>query len=247
MAGRGTRTRDLGEFKPFIDINGSKMLAWLFRSIARHILPDDQMVFITTCAYANEFKVEQNIKQILVSENLLNEFKLITSQRTPQGPSGSVYKAKEIINVDTPVISVNCDQFIDFDLLKYSSDKQGFLPIYANFSNKSSYVEIEHGQITKVVEKQNISNLASAGVYSVSSGRALIWAIQKQFELKQLTNDEYYVGPALNNLINKGYRFYPTLVRAKYDLGNIKGIQDFSKTLMANQIYVKNGERITNE
>ena len=161
---------------------------------------------------------------------------MITCPQMPQGPSGSVYKAKDVINIEQPVIVVNCDQFIDFDMFEYQSDKQGFLPIYSNFGSKSSYVEIRDGKITRVFEKQNISNLASAGVYSVSSGKALVWALEKQFELKQLTNDEYYIGPALNNLIAQGYDFYPTLVRAKYDLGNVRGIELFKRTMFSKQM-----------
>jgi len=235
MAGRGSRTRELGQFKPFIDINGRTMLGWLFRSIAGEIRPQDKMVFITTDEYARDFGVLDEIKEIINGEFLENEFDLITCPETPQGPSGSVYKAKDMINVEEPVIVVNCDQFIDFDMFEYQSDNQGFLPIYSNFTSKSSYVEIRDGKIVRVVEKQNISNLASAGVYSISSGKALVWALEKQFELKQLTNDEYYIGPALNNLIEQGYDFYPTLVRAKYDLGNVKGIESFKQTMFARE------------
>ncbi len=235
MAGLGTRTIELGQFKPFIEIEGRKMLGWLFRSIAGKIKPQDKMVFITTDEYASDFSVLDGIETIFKDELLSNYFDLVTCPETPQGPSGSVYKAKDRIDIDEPVISVNCDQFIDFDMFEYNSDKQGFLPIYSNFGNKSSYVEIQNGLITKVVEKQNISNLASAGVYSVSSGKALVWALEKQFESKQLTNNEYYIGPALNNLIEQGYRLYPTVVHAKYDLGNGSGIEQFKQVMFVKQ------------
>jgi len=235
MAGRGIRTSELGQFKPFIEIEGRKILGWLFRSIAGKIKPQDKMIFITTDEYASDFKVLDGIRKVLKEELLDNDFDLITCPETPQGPSGSVYKAKGLVDVDEPVISVNCDQFIDFDMFEFDSDKQGFLPIYSNFGNKSSYVEVQDGLITRVVEKQNISNLASAGVYSVVSGKALIWALEKQFELKQLTNNEYYIGPALNNLIKQGYQFYPTVVRAKYDLGNVSGIEQFKQVMFAKQ------------
>ena len=81
--------------------------------------------------------------------------------------------------------------------------------------------------MTKIVEKNNISNLASAGVYGVSEGKALIRAIEKQFKERSMYNGEFYVGEALNYLIKEGYRLYPASVRVKYDLGNIEGIELF--------------------
>ena len=104
MAGRGSRTRELGQFKPFIDINGRTMFSWFFRSIAEKINPQDKMVFITTDEYAESFGVWDGIQETINGEFLENEINLITCPETPQGPSGSVYKARDVINVEQPVI-----------------------------------------------------------------------------------------------------------------------------------------------
>lgn len=227
MAGRGTRTKELGEFKPFIEIDGVKMLGWLLRSIAGRIKEVDELIFITTSEYSEQFNVYSGLEDVLRDEGITNSLELITTDGVPQGPSATVYHAASHLVSDEPAIVVNCDQYIDFDMPEDMPQRSGFLPVYAQFGEKSSYVEIVGGVITRVVEKQNISNLASAGVYAVSDSRALVRAIEKQFEKKQLTNNEFYIGPALNNLIHEGYRFYPTAVRAKYDLGNVTGIDLF--------------------
>jgi len=227
MAGRGARTKELGEFKPFIEINGVKMLGWLLRSIACKIREADELIFITTSEYSEQFNVQPCLQDVLRDDGISNSFELITTAGVPQGPSATVYHAAPHLVSDQPAIVVNCDQYIDFDMPEDMPQMSGFLPVYAQFGEKSSYVEIEDGVITRIVEKQNISNLASAGVYSVSDGRALVRAIEKQFEEMQLTNNEFYIGPALNNLIHEGYRFYPTGVRAKYDLGDVHGISLF--------------------
>lgn len=229
MAGRGSRTKELGEFKPFIEINGVKMLGWLLRSIAGKIEEGDELIFITTAEYSEQFDVQSGVEDILRDEGITNSFELITTDGVPQGPSATVYHAAAHLVSNQPAIVVNCDQYIDFDMPEEMPQRSGFLPVYAQFGQKSSYVEIEDAVITRIVEKQNISNLASAGVYAVSDSRALLRAIEKQFEEKQLTNNEFYVGPALNNLIHEGYRFYPTAVRAKYDLGNVAGIDLFER------------------
>jgi NDP-sugar pyrophosphorylase family protein len=235
MAGRGSRTRQWGEFKPFIEIHGRKMLAWLFKSIGAKMADSDTLVFVTTTENADRFDVRRTISLMLQDEKLDNHFVLTTCEEIPPGPSATVYKAREQFHTDRPVIVVNCDQYVDFDMGDVSQSESGFLPVYAEFTGKSSYVEIDDGVITKVVEKQNISNLASAGVYAVSSGKALIEAIEKQFGENQRTNGEFYVGVALNNLIRNGFRLYPTAVRAKYDLGDGKGIELFEQ--MCQRLY----------
>gem|GEM_PF-1354084 len=229
MAGRGSRTRQLGEFKPFIEIKGRRMLAWLLRSIREKVADSDKLVFVTTADYAGRFDVRRALAEMLEAERLAGDFELVTCQETPPGPSATVYKARAHFQTDEPVIVVNCDQYIDFDMGDVQQRESGFLPVYAEFTGKSSYVEIDAGVITRIVEKQNISNLASAGVYAVSGGRALAEAIEKQFQENLQTNGEFYVGVALNTLIRRGYRFYPTAVRAKYDLGNVKGIELFER------------------
>jgi GTP:adenosylcobinamide-phosphate guanylyltransferase len=39
LAGKGQRTKELGEFKPFIEINGHKMIEWFISSIKKLIKP----------------------------------------------------------------------------------------------------------------------------------------------------------------------------------------------------------------
>jgi UDP-N-acetylglucosamine diphosphorylase / glucose-1-phosphate thymidylyltransferase / UDP-N-acetylgalactosamine diphosphorylase / glucosamine-1-phosphate N-acetyltransferase / galactosamine-1-phosphate N-acetyltransferase len=231
MAGRGTRTSELGSFKPFVRIGSRLMLGWLLRSIGSKIGQSDSMVFVTTDAYAEAHDVRANIQKILSEEGILNGFELVTTLETPPGPAATVHSAREFISTDEPAIVVNCDQFIDFDLVDMAEGRCGFLPVYTQFGQKSSFVRIENGLITLIVEKENISNIASAGVYAVSSGKALIWAIERQFERDQRTKGEFYVGVALNNLIEKGYRLYPCAVRAKYDLGNVADIRRFETTM----------------
>jgi len=231
MAGRGTRTSELGAFKPFIQIGHRRMLGWLFNSISAKIRPEDRLVFVTTEAYATAYDVSHVIEEILHSEYVPNRFDFLTTPDTPPGPSATVYTARSLLFTDEPAIVVNCDQYIDFDLMDMTEGRCGFLPVYAQFGQKSSFVRIENGIITLVVEKKNISNIASAGVYAVSSGSALIRAIETQFERGQTTNGEFYVGVAMNNLIEEGYRFYPCAVRAKYDLGNVHGIHKFETTM----------------
>lgn len=99
--------------------------------------------------------------------------------------------------------------------------------VYIQLSDKSGFVEIEDGLIVNFVEKINISNIASSGFYIVSHGKDLIFSIERQFKSNIKLNNEFYLGPPFNFLINK-INIYPIPIISKYDLGNIYDIEYFS-------------------
>ena len=48
MAGKGTRTRALGSFKPFVTINKKKIIEWFLIGIKKKVKNNDIIIFITT-------------------------------------------------------------------------------------------------------------------------------------------------------------------------------------------------------
>lgn len=241
IAGKGIRTKRFGEFKPFIKIKGKSILHWFLNSIKINIETSDSLIFVTTVDYSKNFKVHDKILEILEYENIRNVCMFLTTKYMSQGPAATVYAAKKYLLTDEAIVIANSDQCIDFGMSNYrystcTGNKYGFLPIYAEFGEKSSYVEIQNGLIVKIVEKKNISNLASAGIYGVSNGNSLIEAIEEEFRLKQLVNNEFYISSAINNLIKSGHSFYPTEVRMKYDLGSIEGIDLFERNYFRGQL-----------
>jgi len=233
IGGKGTRTQALGEFKPFIEIAGHKIMVWFLISIKRNIFPNDFFVFITTPYFSEKFQVQEEIKRIFQSLKIKNKFEVFSLEQEYPGVSGALYAVRSILETDDPVIVINPDQYLDFILPREIPSKTGYLTVYAEFSHKSGYVDIQKGKITKFVEKNNISNLGSAGVFIISESRALLRAIRSQFKDGLMTNGEYYLGPAFNYLIKDGFDISPLPVKVKYDLGNISDIAYFVQTPLA--------------
>jgi len=225
MSGKGTRTQELDEFKPFIKIKGHKILSWFISSIKHLIKNEDSFVLITTEYFANKFNFEKECKKIFKEHQLNNEINFIINKETPTGASTTVYSAKKIINKKIPVMVIFPDQYIDF-ILPEIVDNSAYMGIYVQLGNKSGFIEIQNGLIVNFIEKINISNLASSGFYLVSSGKDLIFAFEEQFKNNETLNGEFYVGPAFKYLFNK-LKVYPIPVLAKYDLGNCKDIAYF--------------------
>lgn len=226
MAGKGTRTQSLGEFKPFIEIKGCKMFCWFISSIKHLVKPDDEFVLITLKYFYDKYQFEKVAKNIFKNHKLNNKVHFITADTTPKGMSATVYLAKNIIAANKEVMVICPDQYIDF-LLPIFEPNTAYLGVYAQLGDKSGFMRIDGHWVTKFVEKTNISNLASAGFYFVPSGNDLIGAIEKQFKKDDALNGEYYLGPVFNFLIKKGIPVLPLPVIAKYDLGNPECINYF--------------------
>lgn len=225
MAGKGTRTQSLGKFKPFIEINSHKILFWFLLSIRHLINKDDEVIFITTSHFSKKFNVKLAIEDLFRELNLHNKFSVIETPDYPDGQSITIAYSEEIVNPNGPLIIVNPDQYIDFDLPETIEDC--YIALYLQLGNKSGFVSIADGLIVDFVEKNNISNLACAGVYVVPEARLLFDAIKEQIEEKDMLNGEFFLGPAFNYIIKKSLKVKPLTIRTKYDLGNIGSIAIF--------------------
>ena len=232
MAGNGSRTKSYGDFKPFITIEGKKIIEWCLSSVKHHFEPNDELVFITTLDFDRRYGFQDELAALLCKLQVANRYAICLAPQTPRGPAESVYLAKEFIPSSTPCMIVNCDQYIVFEKVSMPA-KTAVLPVFVDTGQTKSYVVFEAEHITKVEEKQNSSNVASAGVYGVTCGADLINALERQFENGETVNGEYYVGPALNYLIEKGYTLTAIPCRAKFDLGSISGIETFKKFIFS--------------
>lgn len=229
MAGKGKRTRRLGEFKPFVDVNKKKIIEWFFIGIKKKLKKSDSIIFITTKYFEKKFNFKKKIKKILKKNNINVKnifFKLINE--TPNGPAYTVNSIYDNLkNIKQPCIVINSDQYIDFQLPKEIDGKKIYLPIHFNNHGYSSYVKInKNGDIEKIEEKKLISNYASSGVYIFGSAVLLkkilrlikIIKIKKEINMSELIN-------AFLIKFNRYGNAVPTL--AKYDLGNSKNIKNF--------------------
>ena len=229
MAGKGKRTREFGDFKPLIEISGRYLFEWMLLSVRNNKCEDDRLIFVTSSHFERRMTptlLQRVLERVEIEPS---NTELLITPGTPPGPAATVYAAEGLVAGGRPVVVVNCDQFIDFTLPAFSSGVFGLLPVYVQFGHKSSFVEVgSDGRVIKIVEKENISNIASAGVYAVRSGKALMEAIERQEHSNHRVNGEFYVGPSLNYLIDQGHEMYPVPVRAKYDLGDSPSIRFFA-------------------
>tara|TARA_B100000131_G_C18016409_1_gene572683 strand:+ start:95 stop:826 length:732 start_codon:yes stop_codon:yes gene_type:complete len=229
MAGKGTRTESLGEFKPFIKVNNKKIIEWFLIGIKKKIKKNDTIFFITTNYFEKKFNFQKTIKKVL-KKNKINTkkyfFKFI--DKTPNGPAYTVNSIKyDLKNSKTPCTVINPDQYIDFHLPKKILFNNLYFPLHFNNHGNSSYVKLNKSKyIIEIMEKNLISTFASSGVYIFGSTILLkkILNLIDKFNLNKEVN--------MSELINIFFKKYkrqgiPVSTYSKYDLGNVKSIQNF--------------------
>jgi hypothetical protein len=105
-----------------------------------------------------------------------------------------------------PILSVNSDQYISGDLSNYlasvrAGECAGQILLMSANGNKWSYVERDSfGKIVKVVEKIQVSDEATVGIYGWRDSQTVLESIKAMKNAEFRVNGEFYVAPSYNYL-----------------------------------------------
>ena len=127
-----------------------------------------------------------------------------------EGAACTVYAASAVIDAAQPVMIANSDQYVDMDINAYlqaMGDADGLIMTMKACDPKWSFVGFDaSGRIDRVVEKDVISDEATVGIYNFRRGGQLITAIESMVAENLRVNNEFYVAPAYNEMIEQGAR-----------------------------------------
>lgn len=204
MAGAGSRFSKKGykDPKPLIPIENVPMI----ELVINNLRPNKDHRFIFICQ-------EQHIQNYGLTEKLSKwapGCKIISLNAITDGAACTVLTAKEYINNDEELMIANSDQYVDIDINQYLSqiDDEGVCGLIMTMKAsdpKWSYVGIGHdGFISRVVEKEVISNEATVGIYNFKKGKDFVRAATEMIEMGLKVNNEFYVAPSYNQLIGMG-------------------------------------------
>lgn len=205
MAGAGSRFKQEGytDPKPLIPVHGVPMI----KVVIDNLTPNQEHRFIFICQKEHAFKYDL--------ENKLNIWaphcEIVLLNSLTEGAACTVLTAKHLFNNNDPLMIANSDQYINIDIDRYleahsSSDRlDGLIMTMPADDPKWSFVELDHDErVIRVVEKEVISNHATVGIYNFTKGSDFIDAAESMIEKNLRTNNEFYVAPAYNELINNG-------------------------------------------
>lgn len=200
MAGLGSRFSDAGYTtpKPFIEIEGKPMILEAVNTLGF----EGNYIFIIR---KDEY-IKNRMKEIFPNSQII-EVDYLTD-----GPASSVMLAKEFINNDEELIVANCDQIMWWDaetVIKQIRvmDYDGVVVTYHETTPKNSYARINRrGYVTKMAEKQVISNVSLNGIHYWKKGKYFVESTESMVEKNIRFNNEFYVSLTYNQMIEKGFK-----------------------------------------
>lgn len=228
MAGRGSRFSKVGYTvpKPLIDVHGKPMI----EVVTNNIMPEREHRFIYIC-------LEEHIKKYNLYEKLESiapGCEVVVVDTVTEGAACTVLLAKKYINNDDSLMIANSDQFVDLDIndyLKESDKNDGMIMTMSADDPKWSFVKIENGFVKLVREKEVISNEATVGIYNFTKGSDFVIYAEKMIEKNIRVNNEFYVAPVYNEMIEAGksigYYNIGTVDDGMYGLGTPEDLNLF--------------------
>ena len=227
MAGRGKRFEDVGYSfpKPLIDVEGKPMIQIIIENLN---LPGKH-IFLCQKDHYEKYALDKLL------EMLSPKCEIIPIDGVTEGAAVTALKAKELINNDEELIIANSDQWINWNPQHFLSFLQnnsadGGIVTFISTHPKWSFAKVnESGLVTELAEKQPISNIATVGIYYYRHGKIFVEAAEQMITKNIRTNNEFYVAPTFNEVIQKGGKVFHYPVAEMYGLGTPEDLQYFLK------------------
>ncbi len=206
MAGAGSRFAREGytDPKPLIPVNGMPMIQVVINNLA----PTRPHRFIFICQQAHIEAYGLDEKLPLWAPGCL----IIGLNGLTEGAACTVLSARNLIDGNDELMIANSDQYVDVDMDDYLAfmdrgNLDGLIMTMRADDPKWSFVGLDESQlVTRVVEKEVISNEATVGIYNFRRGADFVAAADRMIGRNLRVNNEFYVAPAYNQLIENGDR-----------------------------------------
>ena len=234
MAGRGSRFANAGYElpKPLIEIHGHAMIECVVKNITPKVA--HKFIFLCLAEHLAKYNLESRLKTFAPN------CEVVTVDKVTEGAACTVLLAEKFIDNDDALMIANSDQYVDIDIndyLRAGDELDGLIMTMFATDNKWSFINFdENNFVTMVREKEVISNEATVGIYNFAHGRDYVAYAKKMIELNLRVNNEFYVAPVYNMLIDDGKKI------GFYNIGSLDagmyglGVPDDLNKFLANPI-----------
>ena len=205
-----------------VDINGKPMIEVSLDCIK---LDDFKKVFIIR----KEHIVNHNMDSFL-KDKFGGDIEIVISETDTEGTVCTCLLAEEFLNNDSPLVITTLDVYFEpifsMDLINPSVD--GTILVFKSDNPNYSYSKInDEGFVIETAEKKVISDLSSIGLYYFKSSKDFLDYSKKMVNENIKTNNEFYVCPLYNLLINDGKKINTLLFDKCNSIGTPNEINEF--------------------
>ena len=227
MAGEGSRFAKEGFTfpKPLIDVRGKPMIQLVVENL------DFKAKYIFLVRKKHIIKYPGLLDTLA---NVTNDnFEVVEVDGLTEGAACTALLAKEFINNDDDLLIANSDQFINYEpnnfkYLKNITNVDGIVFSFNAVHPKWSFVKLNsRGFVTEVAEKRPISNVATCGIYWYRKGSDFVKYAEEMIQKDIRVNNEFYIAPVYNQMINDNKTLIPFYVNKMHGLGTPEDLRSF--------------------
>jgi beta-phosphoglucomutase-like phosphatase (HAD superfamily)/dTDP-glucose pyrophosphorylase len=224
-AGAGSRFEKVGYTnpKPLINVNGKPMIQVVLENLSIRA----HYVYLVQKKFAHEFKC-------IVNAITPGRCTVIELDGITEGAASTILKAQGYIDDDNPILIVNSDQYVEWDVKQFMNQMISDKTIDAGISTfidsqpKWSFVLLdENGQVTRVAEKDPISDIATTGIYYWKHGSDFCKYAHQMINKDIRVNGEFYVCPVFNEAIQDGKIIKTSMVEKMWGLGTPEDLNHY--------------------
>ena len=176
--GRGSRFTENGytDSKPFIDVNGKPMIQRVIENL--NIEFDEHFEFIIICLLEDYEKYDFSIFDDIIGHDF---WEVICLPDVTEGAAQTILCAEPYIDNDSPLLSFNTDQLMDYDVeiwntfLRYD----GGIPCFKGDSTDWSYADVEKMVMLKRSWRRKSFQTIQLGYYFWTEGRDFVKYLNK--------------------------------------------------------------------
>ena len=202
MAGAGSRFAEQGYTfpKPLIEVGNKPMI----QVVVDNLNIEANYIFIVQKEHYLKYNLETVLNMVAPGCTI------VQTEGITEGAACTTLLAKEYINNEEPLIIANSDQFVEWNsnevLYAFTTEGvDGGILCFNSTHPKWSYAKLDDdGFVSEVREKQPISTNATVGIYYWSRGSLYVNSAERMIERNIRTNNEFYVCPAYNELVDDG-------------------------------------------
>ena len=227
MAGAGSRFANAGYTfpKPLIDVRGKPMI----QVVVENLNIQANYIYIVQREHYEKYNLHHMLN--LITPNC----KIVCVDGVTEGAAVTTLLAREYIDTDQHLFIVNSDQYVEWNsnqvLYAFGNDSvDGGIVTFINSHPKWSYVRLnQEGFVSEVAEKKVISNQATVGMYYWKTGRDYVKYADQMIAKNIRVNNEFYVAPVYNELIQAGGKIRVKEIQGMWGLGTPEDLNYFLK------------------
>jgi len=227
MAGAGSRFAEQGYTfpKPLIEVGNKPMI----QVVVDNLNIEANYIFIVQKEHYLKYNLETVLNMVAPGCTI------VQTEGITEGAACTTLLAKEYINNEEPLIIANSDQFVEWNsnevLYAFTTEGvDGGILCFNSTHPKWSYAKLDdNGFVSEVRDKQPISTNATVGIYYWAHGSVYVASAERMIERNIRTNNEFYVCPVFNELIEDGGKVRVKTIEESgmWGLGTPEDLQHF--------------------